>query len=232
MERFDELPLSVQARITGGVYLAYFVIAIGGELLLQQAGVSAISPNTGSASTVASNVLAHEGWLQAGVAAGLISTALYVVVTTLFYQLFKSVGHTIALLGLAFGLIAMAITAIGALFELAPMAVLNSGGGATLALVVLKIGEQLGPIGLMFSGLFQISFGYLMFRSGYLPRILGALLALAGVGWLLFLVPPLAQRLQSGLEVLGFLAEVALMLWLLVRGAGHRQPASALAPRT
>lgn len=156
--------------------------------------------------------------LQAGVSVGLLSTACYVAVTTLFYQLFKSVGRTIALLGLAFGLMAMAVTAFASLFEIAPLAVLKAGGTAPLAFAFLKVGDQVGPIGLLFSGLFQVMNGYLMYRSGFLPRVIGALLALAGVGWILFLVPPVTDRLSGPLEVLGFVAELGLMLWLLVRG--------------
>jgi hypothetical protein len=60
--------------------------------------------------------------------------------------------------------------------------------------------------------------GYLIFRSGFLPRFLGILVAAAGVGWFLFLAPPVASRLLTYLEVLGVLGEVPLMLWLLVIG--------------
>jgi Domain of unknown function (DUF4386) len=75
-----------------------------------------------------------------------------------------------------------------------------------------------GNIALVFFGVFQLFLGYLIFRSTFLPRILGALIALAGVGWLIFLSPPIPNSLLIYLEVLGFVAEAALMLWLLVRG--------------
>ncbi len=60
--------------------------------------------------------------------------------------------------------------------------------------------------------------GYLILRSTFLPRILGALMVIVGLGWLLFLSPPLANRLLIYIEVPGFVAEAALMLWLLVIG--------------
>jgi hypothetical protein len=59
--------------------------------------------------------------------------------------------------------------------------------------------------------------GYLIFKSTFLPRFLGVLMALAGIGWLLFL-SPLASGLATYLTILGLLAEASLMLWLLVKG--------------
>ena len=59
--------------------------------------------------------------------------------------------------------------------------------------------------------------GFLIYRCGFLPRILGVLMLLAGAGWLVFL-SPLAHYVSAPVEVLGILAELLLMLWLLVRG--------------
>ena len=223
MEHFDELTPRARARITGGVYLTYFVLAIAGEVFLRQAGISGLTPAGGDAATLASRILANEGWLQLGVALTLISILLYVAITTLFYQLFKPVGPTIALLALAFGLLAMAITALGPFFEVAPLAVLKAGGSDSLALTFLQLGDQLGPISLLFSGTFQILNGYLIYRSGFLPRVLGLLLALAGAGYFIFLAPPVAERLLPVVEVMGFLGEVGLMVWLLVRGVNSER---------
>jgi Domain of unknown function (DUF4386) len=70
---------------------------------------------------------------------------------------------------------------------------------------------------LAFFGPYCLLIGYLIFRSTFLPRILGVLMALAGVGWLIFL-SPLASQLSTFLKVLGFLAEASFMLWLVVKG--------------
>jgi len=78
-------------------------------------------------------------------------------------------------------------------------------------------------VSLVFSGVFQVLNGYLMFRSGFLPRVLGVLVAAAGFGWFVFLVPPLANSLMTALEVLGFLGEVPLMLWLLTMGINSQR---------
>ena len=230
LERFDQASPRARARITGAVYLLYFVFAIVGAVFLQQAGISAISPNGGDPATLATNILGHQAALQTGVALGLISVALYVAVTTLFYVIFRPVSNTIALLALASGLVAMAITALAAIFELGPLAILQStstgltaGELRAQALLLVQVGNQGPPVSLVFSGVFQILNGYLMIRSGFLPRIFGVLVAAAGFGWFVFLIPPLANSLLTALEVLGFLGEVPLMLWLLTMGINSQR---------
>jgi hypothetical protein len=86
---------------------------------------------------------------------------------------------------------------------------------------------------LVFFGPYCLLLGYLIFRSTFLPRILGVLMALAGLGWLIFR-SPLGVHLSTYLQVLGFLAEMSLMLWLLVKGVNvqrWKQQASAAVER-
>jgi hypothetical protein len=175
----------------------------------------------------ANNILAHESFYLLGIALSLLSTACYVALMALFNQLFKPVSRSLALVAVFFGLVGCAITAFGSLFQLAPLVVLrgspylrafNVKQLQALALMFLNLNAQVGSIALVFFGLFQIFIGYLIFRSTFLPRILGALMALAGLGWLIFLSPLLANYLLTYLEVLGILAEASLMLWLLVMG--------------
>jgi hypothetical protein len=87
-----------------------------------------------------------------------------------------------------------------------------------LALLFLNLNDQAGSVALVFFGLFDVLIGLLIFRSTFLPRILGVLMAVAGLGWLTFLSLPLANYLLTYIEVLGFLAEALLMLWLLAIG--------------
>jgi hypothetical protein len=82
----------------------------------------------------------------------------------------------------------------------------------------------------VFFGVYCVLIGYLVFRSEFLPKALGVLMVLAGMGWLTFLSPPLANDLLPYTLILGFLAELALMLWLLVMGvnvARWKQPTRA-----
>ncbi len=110
--------------------------------------------------------------------ANLIATACYVVVVLLFYDIFKPLSRSLSLLAAFFGLAGCAIGALSP-FDLAPL--------------------HINP--LVFFGFYCLLIGYLIFRSTFLPRILGALMAFGGLGWLTFLSPSLAKYfgpLQSG----------------------------------
>jgi len=227
MHRIATASPRTRARITGGIYLLFFLTALLGEFFTQRAGISGIGALPGDAAATATNIMAHESFYLLGVALGLISTASYVAVTALFYRLFRPVSRSLAFMAAFFGLVGCAITAFGSLFQLAPLAVLGGDPYLSaftarqlqaLALLFLHLNAQVGSIALIFFGLFQILIGFLIFRSTFLPRVLGVLMALAGLGWLIFLAPPLAALLLTYLEVLGILAEVLLMLWLLVMG--------------
>lgn len=75
---------------------------------------------------------------------------------------------------------------------------------------------------LVFFGPYCLLLGYLIFRSIFLPRILGVLMAFAGLGWLIFL-SPLGNHLSTYLKIVGFVAEASLMLWLLVKGVNEQR---------
>jgi Domain of unknown function (DUF4386) len=210
-----------RARITGVVYLLYFLTAISGELFIRGVIVS------GDPAATANNILAHERLFRLSVAVGLIATALYIAVTVLFYVLFKPVNKTVALLAAFFSLVGCAIQAFGSLFKAAPLVVLEGSPYLRVfkvdqlqaaALMFINLNGQAAYIYLVFFGLFNLLIGYLIFKSTFLPRILGVLMALSGLGWLTFLSPSLANYLLIYLEVLGIVAEASLMLWLLVKG--------------
>jgi hypothetical protein len=220
---------TTRARLTGAVYLLFFLTAILGAVIAP--GISGPGA-TGDAVATANNIMAHQPSFRVGWALDLISTAFYVALMALFYQLFKPVSRTLALLGMVFGLVGCAVTAFGSLFQLAPLVVLGGSPYLSafdarqlqaLALLFLNLNLQVGYIALVFFGVFQIVLGYLIFRSAFLPRIIGAFVALAGLGWLTFLSPPLANQLLTPLEVLGIAAEASLMLWLLVMGVNSQR---------
>jgi hypothetical protein len=224
--RMAEASPRLAARITGVVYLLHYLTAIIGEVFLQQAGISQFGVS-GDAAATANTILAHEASLRVGVALGLLSVACYVAVTALFFQLFQPVSRSLALIAVFLSLMGLAPQVVGDLLQLVPLAVL--GGGPYLrvfttqqvqamALLALNVSAQAQSIGLVFDGLFLLLIGYLIFRATFLPRVLGALIALAGMGWLTLLWPPLAHALSPSIQILGFVAEALLMLWLLVRG--------------
>ena len=220
-EQNAETSPPLKARVTGVVYLVYFLTAISGELFIRGMVVS------GDAAATANNFLTHQPLFRLHFAVGLIATGLYIALTALFYGLFKPVNQSLALLAAFFSLVGCAIQAFGSLFQVAPFVVLGGSPYLSvfkveqlqaLALMFLELNAQTSYIYLVFFGLFNLLIGYLIFRSTFLPRILGGLMALSGLGWLTFLSPPLANHVLPYIEVLGILAEALLMLWLLVQG--------------
>jgi hypothetical protein len=126
-------------------------------------------------------------------AAGIIEVSCMIAVTLLFYDIFKPVNRRLSLLAASFNFVAVTLE----LFRFLPHGV---------------------NIGLGFHGFFWILVGYLIFRSTFLPRILGALMAIAGLCWLTFLSPPLADYLSRCSLAAALLVEGLAMLWLLVTG--------------
>src|SRR5437870_5126078 len=138
---------------------------------------------------------------RSGFAAILIATSCYVVVTLLFYDIFKPVDRSLSLIAALFSLVGCAVGALS-LFHLAPSHIPNS---------------------LVFFGCYCLLIGYLIFRSTFLPRILGALMMLAGLGWLTYLWPPLAHQLSPYVFFPGIFGEGALTVWLLVAGVNAQR---------
>ena len=210
-----------KARITGIVYLFYFLTAILAEVFMKGIVVS------GDAAATANNIQAHEPLFRLGLGTGLIATAWYIALTALLYELFKPVNRSVSLVAAFFSLVGCAIQAFGSVFQFAPLVISGSSADLSafkpeqsqaLALILFKLDSQAQTITLVFFGLYCLLIGCLIFKSTFLPRILGVLMALAGLGWLTFLAPPLANALSPYVLVLGFLAELSLMLWLLVKG--------------
>ena len=221
MERIADTSPSPRARITGVVYLLYFLTAVFGEFFMRGLVVS------GDAAATANNILAHQPLFRLGLASGLIATACYVAVTALFYDLFKHVNRSLSLLAAFFSLVGCAMLAFASLFRIGPLVVLGGGQYLSafkveqlreLAFLLLELHGQAVNICFVFFGVYCLLIGYLIFKSAFLPRILGMLMAFAGLGWLTFLSPPLANYLSPYIQVLGVFAEGSLMLWLLVMG--------------
>src|ERR1017187_10989255 len=119
MKRIAEASPCPAARITGVVYLLYFLTAVLGEFFLRGLVVD------GDAAATAANILAHQPLFRLGLATGLIATAGYIAVTALFYDMFKPVHRSLSLLAAFFGLVGCAILAFASLFQLAPLIVLD-----------------------------------------------------------------------------------------------------------
>lgn len=209
------------ARIVGLVYVLMFLTSILSDRLL-----SGLVAQDDAAAT-ASHILAHESLFRLGMATALIDTGFYVALTALFYDLFKPVNRRLSLVAAIFSLVGCTIQAGGGVFELFSLVVLRSGQPALalsaqqlqgLALLFVRLNDQAVLVALVFFGVYCLLIGWLILGSAFLPRFLGGLMVLAGLGWLTFLYEPLANHLSPYIQVLGVVAEGLLMLWLLVMG--------------
>jgi len=185
-----------------------------------------------SAAATAANVMGHQRLFWLGFASSLAGVACHIVWTLLFYDLFKPVNRRLSLLAAFVGLVVCAVQAVTSLLYLAPLLVLrggNSFGAFTpdqlqaLALVFFKLNAYAFDIDLVFFGLWCVLTGYLIFRSTFLPRILGILLTIDGLGWMTYVVPPLAVHLFPAIAAASALAEIPLQLWLLVIGVNAQR---------
>ena len=227
MERIAEASPRFKARIAGAFYLLTILTGI-----FAQGFVSERLVVSGDAASTAANILTHRSLFQAGFAVYLIEMACQVAMTALFYELFKPAGKSASLVAAFLGLTGCVVKTFARVFYIAPLFVL---GGApylsvfsaeqlqALALLFLRVNDQGAEIGLVFFGFCALLRGYLVMRSTFLPRILGVLSVLGGVGWLSFLYPPLGYRLFPYIAALGLLGSAAMILWLLVFGVNDQR---------
>jgi hypothetical protein len=129
----------------------------------------------------------------------LCSTACYIAVTILFYGLFRPVSRNLSALASAFSLAGCALSILG----------------------VFHLDWLTNP--LVFFGCYCLAIGYLILRSTFLPRVLGVLMGLGGLGWLTFVSPPLASYLSPYNMLPGILGETALTVWLLAAGVNAQR---------
>ena len=228
-ERTVEASPSLKARIAGGLYLSgfanLFAVAVLGTIIVN-----------GDAAATAHNILAHETLYRLAFTADLITVPCYIAVSALFYNLFKPVNRSLSLIAAFLGLAGSTMWALNDSFFLAPLVVMGGAHSATaatadqlhtLALMFLNLHAQGSNIVMVAFGFHVILIGYLIFRSTFLPRILGVLLPIAGLCYLTnsfanFLSPEFAAHLVPYILIPG-VAEILLALWLFVMGVNAQR---------
>jgi hypothetical protein len=208
------------ARTIGTVWFLYFVTALLGGYLTRGLVV------TSDAAATAQNILAHAGRYRAAISFDLVANSIYIALTALLYGLFRPVNRSVALTAAFLSLAGCIVQITGDLLRLAPSIFLTNSALSRAfnpqqlqAATVVSLG--------LYNAVFQLSFilfaffwlclGYLILSSRFLPRFLGWWWIFGGLAWLTELWPPLATTLRPIL-IVGILAELALPLWLLVKG--------------
>jgi hypothetical protein len=211
------------ARITGGVYVAYIAANVLATML-GQIGM-------GDAPDVYQAIVTNEGSFRLGLTLALVTGLLFVVVAWGLYVLLRPVNRSLALLFLVLNAVGVAIQSASLIWLMPALLQADTASGmqafsagqlegmAYLSINVYKLGFVTAQL---FFGTWLFPLGYLVYRSGFLPRSLGVLLLLDGIAvmiWFLqaLLLPDYPAIRTPGL-VISFIAEVGLALWLLVVG--------------
>ncbi|HEX8748527.1 MAG TPA: DUF4386 domain-containing protein [Pyrinomonadaceae bacterium] len=217
----------VLARMTGLFFLLTIVCGI-----FAQGMVSERLIDFSDAAATAANILAHKGLFQLGFTVYLIEMTCQVVTAVLFYQLLKPVNRTVALLALFLEITGCIIKTFARVFYIAPLFVLGRPAALagfsgeqlqSVALILLKVNDEGAGTALGLFGFSTILGAYLIFRSTFLPRWLGVLSFVAGLGWLTFLYPPLGSRAFPVVALFGLLSSAATIFRLLVFGVSQEK---------
>jgi hypothetical protein len=225
-ERITETSPQIYARIAGVLYLMIIVIGFSSEFFVRDKLVMA-----GDVTATANNIASSESLWRTSIACELILLVCAVALTLIFYVLLRPVNKSLALLAVLFNIVEFPIEAVS---KLCLLAALFFSGSAdylkafeprqlhALVKISLKLHDYGFGIDLVFFGFACLVYGYLLFRSGFFPRTLGVLMAIAGLSYLansftLILAPAYAGRI-SPILVLALIGELSLCLWLMVKG--------------
>ena len=188
------------------------------------------------AAATANNILAHELLYRSAIVGDVIAYVVSILYTLLLYNLFRPVSRRLSLVAAVLSLVGLSIHLCVCVFLLAPLVVLggaqslsavNVDQSQALALTFLNLHDDGYAVGMVLFGLYNILIGYLIFRSAFLPRILGVLLAISGLYYQInnfaeFLYPAIAARVEPYVFVIG-MAELLLALWLVVMGVNEQR---------
>jgi len=222
VDTIDEASPRVLARLTGLFALLEALTSGFGQVIIPRMLIV-----SGNAAATAANILAHEALFRLSILAAFLGVACHIVWTYLAYELFKPVNRNLALVAVFFSLVAIALQSFSGTLQAAPLVALQGGPTLaafnaeqlkTLAFVFLSFNARVFEAYLVFFGFWCVLTGSLIFKSTFMPRVLGLLEALAGLCWLTFIWPPLAHYVSPSNQILAGLGEISLMLWLLVRG--------------
>jgi hypothetical protein len=222
----------VLARIAGGLYL---INIVGGAFAIGY--VTAVIVVPGDAVATAHNILEQELLYRLGIVTHVVVLLTNIPSMVIFYELFKVVNRRVSLLVVCFLLVGTAIEGAYLLSQFTPLILLKGGlsvSGLTAEQLQAQVSAPLAllAVGYSLAQVFYVGYllltGYLIVRSGFLPRILGVLLAFGGLCYLFysfayFLSPEFAAHLVPYIQLPSGIGELSFCLWLLVAGVNTQR---------
>ncbi len=225
------------ARLAGGIYLALVVLGVISLLLVPSQLYVWDDPMANMA-----NIREHESLFRMGIASGLLGFLAYLILPLILYKLLNPVNKTAAVLMVTLAVASVPITFAntGHLFEIlrlisdAPYLEVYSEDQTASKIMGHLLGYNDGNlIAQLFWGTWLFPFGYLVYRSGFLPKLLGALLMLGSLGYTLDFLARVVWPEYRELALAGFMTlpasigEIGACLWLLIMGARSEGEAAA-----
>jgi hypothetical protein len=214
------------ARTGGALYLlvivlGFFAVAVRGKVVVP-----------GDAAATAANLTSMESLWRLGIASEFVALVCVMGLAMIYYYLLKPVSKELNLLATLLRLVGTAVQAVALLNLVAALSPLGSAAylkafspdqlHALASLAISAHSRGFGLALLVFGWCFLVH-GYLIYKSGFLPKVLGILIQIAGLCYLtnsfaLFLAPAFQERLFPAILLPCFFAETSLCLWLLIKG--------------
>jgi len=227
MKIFSDISQSQAVKYLRIMYPIWMVIGLVGILYVPS---TLIVP--GDASTTASNILGNELLFRTGIVTSLVTQLIHILVVLVLYQLFKSVNKDHSWLLVVFGLVGVPISMLNDLNRVAALLLARGADYLTvfepsqlnaLMMFFLNLNEQGMYIATIFWGLWLFPLGYLVYKSGYFPKIVGIVVMLAGLGYTLDpftrLLLPAYETIILPILMILTMGELIFTVWLVVKGA-------------
>ncbi len=215
------------ARVAG---LLYLLVGITGAFNLLYVPSAFIVP--GDATATANKIMTSELVFRTGIVSELISATSFIFLVLALYHLLKGVNKKHAALMVTLAVVSVPISFLNALNEIAALKLLSGANFLSvfdqrqldaLIMVFLSLHSHGNLVAQIFWGLWLFPFGVLVFKSGFLPRILSVFLIIACFGYLAssftFLLLPAYGHIVSRFAMVLTLGELPIILWLLIKGA-------------
>jgi len=221
-----ELSPQVRARVAGALYLVANILAPFTLLYLPSRFIV-----RGDAAATAANIIASPSLFRFGIVGNLFTFIANIFPALALYQLLKIVNRNITSLMLILFLVGVPIAVLNELTQLAVLQLLSGGDYLNVynrdqlhaaAYLSLRLHDQGLLLAHIFFGLWLLPMGYLVFKSRFIPRIVGVPLVVAGLG---YVVQSFAAFLGCHVNIILFtgLGELVFLLWLLIKGVNEEQ---------
>jgi hypothetical protein len=215
------------ARKAGICQLLAAITATIGEVIIP--GKLIVS---GNATATGANILSHVALFWWGFASSIAGILFHIIWAVLLCSLLKPVNERVSACAAYVMIVACSIQALASLLYLGALVALQNGASLNgfsaeqlnaLAFAFLKLSVNAIYVFCIFFGVWLLLIGFLIFKSTFLPRVLGVPVSIAGLAWMTYIVPPFAIQMFTVIAAASALGEIPLELWLIVKAVNDQK---------